>query len=176
MSDPISASGGPGTLVEVHNRRRGRLGRRQRGMGVDEGASERTAVEAVRQFWEEVWTRGQVEVLADIFHHDMTENGEPVAVGEFQRGVTTWREIFPDFSATIEELLAIGDDRVVTRVAYRGTHRGTLWGLGATGTETEVVGIDLFRVQSGRIIELWHAVDHLQLVLQLGGTVVPKKS
>jgi predicted ester cyclase len=71
--------------------------------------------------------------------------------------------------------LAIGDDRVVTRVTYRGTHRGTLWGLQPTGAQTEAVGIDLFRVESGRIIELWHAVDHLQLVLQLGGTVRPKE-
>lgn len=145
-------------------------------MDVDKRATARTSAETVRQFWEEVWTTGQVEVLGEIFHPDMTENGEPVAVGAFQRGVTTWREIFPDFSATIEELLAIADDRVVTRVTYRGTHRGTLWGLEGTGAETEVVGIDLFRVESGRIIELWHAVDHLQLVLQLGGTVEPKKS
>ncbi len=149
---------------------------KSKGNQVDGRKSERTSNEAVRQFWEEVWTRGQVEVLDDIFHPDMTENGEPVAVDAFQRGVAKWREIFPDFSATIEELLSIADDRVVTRVTYRGTHRGTLWGLEATGAETEVVGIDLFRVQSGRIIELWHAVDHLQLVLQLGGTVKSKQS
>lgn len=135
---------------------------------------ERTSAEAVRQFWEEAWTRGQVAVLADIFHPDMRENGEPVDADSFQRGVTKWREIFPDFSATIEELLAISEDRVVTRVTYRGTHRDTLWGLEATGAKTEVVGIDLFRVERGRIIELWHAVDHLELVLQLGGTVSAK--
>lgn len=143
---------------------------------MDERTSERTAGEAVRRFWEEAWTAGRVDVLADIFHPDMRENGEPVDVGDFERGVIGWREIFPDFSATVEELLTIGDDRVVTRVTYRGTHRGTLWGLEATGAETEVVGTDLFRVVDGRIVELWHAVDHLELVRQLGGTVNPKAS
>ena len=143
---------------------------------MNQRASDRDACEAVRQFWEEVWTAGRIEVLRDIFHKEMTENGEPVDVDAFQTGVTVWREIFPDFSATVEEVLSIGDDRVATRVTYRGTHRGRLWGLDPTGLATEAVGIDLFRVEDGRIIELWHAVDHLQLVLQLGGTVKPKGS
>lgn len=132
---------------------------------------EPTPLEPVRRFWEDVWTAGRIEVLDEIFHAEMTENGEPVAVEAFQHGVTRWREIFPDFSVTIEELLAVGVDRVVSRVTYRGTHEGTLWGLEPTGRETEAVGIDLFRVESGRITELWHAVDHLQLVHQLGGRV-----
>jgi predicted ester cyclase len=138
--------------------------------------SEQKSAETVRTFWEDVWTAGRVEVLGDILHPDLTENGEPVDVAAFQRGLTAWREIFPDFSATVEELFAVGDDRVFTRVTYRGTHRGTLWGLEPTGRKTEAVGIDLFRVESGRIIELWHAVDHLQLVVQIGGTVKPKQA
>ena len=140
-----------------------------------ERSSEPTSAEAVRMFWEDVWTAGRVEVLAEILHPDWTENGKPEDVVAFQHGVTAWRKIFPDFSATVEELLVVGDDRVVTRVTYRGTHSGTAWGLEATGRKTEVIGIDLFRVESGRIIELWHAVDHLPLVIQMGGTVKPKQ-
>lgn len=141
---------------------------------MDERANEPTSAETVRQFWEEVWTTGKVELLGDIFHAEMKENGEPVDVVAWQRDVVQWREIWPDFSATIEELFTVGDDRVVSRVTYRGTHSGTMWGLEPTGNKTEVIGIDLFRVESGRIIELWHAVDHLVLVQQMGGTVKPK--
>jgi predicted ester cyclase len=126
-------------------------------------------------FWEDVWTEGRVEVLGEIFHPEMKENGEPVDVVAWQRDVAKWRETWPDFSATIEELFTVGDDRVVSRVTYRGTHSGTFWGLEPTGNKTEVIGIDLFRVESGRIIELWHAVDHLLLVQQMGGTVKPKQ-
>lgn len=140
-----------------------------------ERSSDPSPAEAVRMFWEDVWTKGQVEVLGEIFHAEMKENGEPVDVADWQRGVAKWREIWPDFSATIEELFTVGDDRVVSRVTYRGTHSGTFWGLEPTGNKTEVIGIDLFRVESGRIIELWHAVDHLLLVQQMGGTVKPKQ-
>jgi predicted ester cyclase len=141
---------------------------------MDGRAGDRTAGQAVRRFWDEAWTAGRVAVLADILDPDWTENGEPGDVAAFQRGVTKWREMFPDFSATVEELLAIGDDRIVTRVTYRATHSATVWGLVATGAKTEIVGIDLFRVEGGRITELWHAVDHLELVTQMGGTVKPK--
>jgi len=143
---------------------------------VEQQGGERTAAEAVRSFWEDVWTAGRVELLQEIFHPDMTENGEPVDVAEFQQGVTAWRGIFPDFAVTVEELLVIAADRVATRVTYRGTHRATLWGVPASGAETEAIGVDLFRVEDGRIVELWHAVDHLQLVLQIGGTVKPKET
>ena len=143
---------------------------------MEQQGGERTAAEAVRSFWEDVWTAGRVELLQEIFHPDMTENGEPVDVAEFQQGVTAWRGIFPDFAVTVEELLVIAADRVATRVTYRGTHRATLWGVPASGAETEAIGVDLFRVEDGRIVELWHAVDHLQLVLQIGGTVKPKET
>ncbi|MDP3712446.1 MAG: ester cyclase [Mycobacteriales bacterium] len=140
---------------------------------VNEAADREIPSDTVRRFWEEVWTGGQVDVLTDILGPRWTENGEPSDVGAFQRGVTAWREVFPDFSATVEEVLTIGEDRVVSRVTYRGTHSGSLWGLEATGAHTEVVGVDLFRVEDGRITELWHAVDHLELVLQVGGVVKP---
>jgi predicted ester cyclase len=143
---------------------------------VDDGQSGTGSADAVRKFWEDAWTEGRVDVLDDILHAGFRENGEPVDVAEFQRGLASWREIFPDFSVTIDELLTVAPDRVVTRVTYRGTHRGTLWGLQATDRPTEAIGIDLFRVEDGRIIELWHAVDHLQLVLQIGGTVAPRSS
>jgi hypothetical protein len=45
---------------------------------VDKWASERTPGETVRQFWEEAWTAGGVEVLTEIFHPELTENGEAV--------------------------------------------------------------------------------------------------
>lgn len=140
---------------------------------VNEAADREIPSDTVRRFWEEVWTCGEVDVLTDILDPCWTENGEPSDVVAFQRGVTAWRGIFPDFSATVEEVLTIGEDRVVSRVTYRGTHNGTLWGLEATGAQTEVVGVDLFRVKDGRITELWHAVDHLELVLQVGGVVKP---
>lgn len=132
-----------------------------------------SAPDVVRSFWQSVWTEGQSEKLLDLFAADMEENAEPVDVDQFRRAVDSWRAIFPDFSATVEELFEVGDGRVVTRVTYRGTHTKQWAGLPASGKKFEVVGIDIFTVRDGRISDLWHAADHYDMAVQLGGKIAP---
>lgn len=130
--------------------------------------------EVVRRFWEDVWTKGDADALSEIFDPDAVENGLPVDVEQFQRAVIWWRKVFPDFSATVEELIPIGEDRVVSRVTYRGTQALAWFGLPATGRSFEVLGIDIFRTRDGRIIDFWHSTDHLVVAEQIGGTLAPK--
>lgn len=130
--------------------------------------------DVVRRFWEEVWTNGDAEALSEIFDPDVRENAMPVDVAAFARAVVSWRKTFPDFTATVEELIPIGDDRVASRVTYRGTQALAWAGLPATGRSFEVPGIDIFQVRAGRIVDLWHSVDHLDMADQLGGRLTPK--
>ena len=134
---------------------------------------EPSATDVVRSFWDSVWTDGDSEKLFDLFAPDATENAEPVDIGEFRGAVDRWRSVFPDFSATVEELFDVGDGRVVTRVTYRGTHTRPWAGLPASGRTFDGVGIDIFTVRDGRITELWHAADHYDMAVQLGGTIAP---
>lgn len=129
----------------------------------------------VRRFWEDVWTKGDVAVLHEIIAEGATENGQPLIAAEFAEGVAAWQRKFSPFSATIEELLVLGD-RVVTRVTYRGKHLEAWGPLPATGAGFTVgPGIDLFRVRDGRIVELWHAVDHMPMVQALGGRIAARE-
>lgn len=128
----------------------------------------------VRAFWERMWTDGEADLAAELFAPGALENGEPVDVEQWRGAVAAWTgEIFPDFRAEIEELHALPSGRVVSRVTYSGTHRGRIFKLDATGRRFSTIGVELFTVEDGRITELWHATDHLELVIQLGGTVAP---
>ncbi len=69
-------------------------------------------------------------------------------------------------------MIPVGEDRVVTRVTYTGTQVLPWAGLPASNKATKVIGIDIFRVVDGRITELWHSADHLELAIQLGGKIV----
>ena len=131
--------------------------------------------DVVRRFWDEVWTKGDAEALSEIFDPEVQENGLPVDVERFKRAVISWRQIFPDFIVTIEELIPIGEDRVVSRVTYRGTQALAWAGIPATGRSFEVLGIDIFRTRDGRIIDFWHSADHLEVAEQIGGTLAPKE-
>lgn len=127
--------------------------------------------EPARRFWQDVWSRGELDVLDEIATVDFVENGKPVGVAEFKQGVAGWRALFEGFTATIEEILTVGD-RVVTRVSYSGRHVAPWGPLPGTGAEISGLGIDIFRIRDGRIAELWHSADHLPLVRQMGGRVV----
>jgi steroid delta-isomerase-like uncharacterized protein len=71
---------------------------------------------------------------------------------------------------THEDTLAEGD-QVMIRWIMRGTHDGPLMGIPATGKPVTVGGIDVFRIASGQIVELWQNFDHLGMLRQLG--VIP---
>jgi predicted ester cyclase len=77
---------------------------------------------------------------------------------------------FPDVQAAVEDLLADGD-KVVARVSYRGTHQGAFRSISPTGKQIGVMGINIFRIADGKMVEHWGLSDRLSALQQLG--VVP---
>jgi predicted ester cyclase len=65
------------------------------------------------------------------------------------------------------DLIAV-DDKVVERFTARGTREGELMRIAPTGQTMTLPGIDIFRIQDGKIIERWGIVDQLGLMRQLG--------
>ncbi|MHA6763784.1 ester cyclase [Streptacidiphilus sp. PAMC 29251] len=73
----------------------------------------------------------------------------------------------PDRVDEILEIIAHGD-RVWATWLIKGTHRGELYGIPATGRSVEVLELGQWRIQDGLISEAWFFVDELALVRQLG--------
>ena len=126
----------------------------------------------VLAYWKHVWCEGRAAEVSRFYDATAWLNGERLDVTTFSASVTSWFQKFPDFSATVEEAITV-DDRVVTRVTYRGTHLGTWAGLPATGRSFTSLGLDIFQIRDGSIVEHWHATDHYELIDQLGGRVIP---
>lgn len=74
---------------------------------------------------------------------------------------------FPDLRMEIDFVLA-DEDRVITRVRSTGTHRGTFLGHAATNKAFSATGIDIMRVDEGKIIERWTEFDTFGMLKQLG--------
>jgi predicted ester cyclase len=72
----------------------------------------------------------------------------------------------PDGFHRVEQILADGD-RVVTLVRGYGTHTGELLGVAPTSRLITTVGIVIFRLRDGRIVERWSAVDNYGLLREL---------
>jgi predicted ester cyclase len=77
---------------------------------------------------------------------------------------------FPDWQYTIEDLITEGD-KVVARITVQGTHQGNFLGIPATGTSVTMTEIQIVRVASGQIVDMWANVDLFGMLQQLG--VVP---
>lgn len=77
-------------------------------------------------------------------------------------------EGFPDVHETIEDIFA-EEDKVVVRWICKGTHLGNFVSvpIPPTGKSAAVQGIDIFRIQNGKVTECWHIVDALSLLFQL---------
>ena len=74
---------------------------------------------------------------------------------------------FPNVRATVEELLADGD-RVIERTTAVATHTGDFNGIPATGKNVVWTEIHIYRLEDGKIAEMWSEIDLLSLLAQLG--------
>jgi predicted ester cyclase len=81
--------------------------------------------------------------------------------------VRMMRDAFPDFTETIEDVVAEAD-HVVTRFTSTGAHLGALRGLAPTGRRIWMAEMAIFRVARGRIVEKRGLFDRLGMVQQLG--------
>ncbi len=57
------------------------------------------------------------------------------------------------------------------RYGWRGTHKGELMGIPATGKQVTTSGISILRVANGKIAEQWDSFDNLGMLQQIG--VIP---
>jgi steroid delta-isomerase-like uncharacterized protein len=124
----------------------------------------------MRRGIEEVWNRGNFDVVAELVaadyvgHQPPIENHGPEGA---KRYFMELRAAFPDIHFSIEDQIAEGD-RVVTRWTARATHQGAYQGIPPTGKSGTVTGITINRVASGKIVEGWTNLDALGLLQQLG--------
>ncbi len=74
---------------------------------------------------------------------------------------------FSDWTGSVEQVL-VEDDRVMVFVTWSGTHDGILRGYPATGKRVQVRSADVYRIQSGKIVEHWDVASPLDLMQQIG--------
>ncbi|MDQ3694920.1 MAG: ester cyclase [Chloroflexota bacterium] len=126
----------------------------------------------VQRYWDEVWTAGGEAAVADVFTADELHHwgvgGPTVGPDAFAERLVLFLTAFPDFAIQVDDAFADGD-MVVTRYTATGTHQGTWLGIEPTGTSVEYTGMNVFRLECGKIAESWGEANHLSLLRQLGG-------
>ncbi len=124
----------------------------------------------VRRFFEVGPSRGDLrgarELLADDFVLHVPLPCSPGVQG-MNEVISACRAAFEHLDVTVEDMVAEGD-RVAARFTARGIHKGAFMGLTATGRSITMTGIEIFRIEDGKIAELWGEANLLGLMGQLG--------
>jgi steroid delta-isomerase-like uncharacterized protein len=127
----------------------------------------------VRRFFEEGPSRGNMsaanELLASNFDLHTPLPSAPGIQG-INDVITTCRAAFEHLNVTVEDMVAEGN-KVTARFTARGIHKGQFMGLPPTGKPITMTGIEIFRIDNGKIAELWGEANLLGLMQQLG--IVP---
>ena len=127
----------------------------------------------VRRYFEEIWDKGNLDLIEELFTTDFVRHGPTATEGEvrglegFESLLSMYRSALTDLRVSIEDQIAEGD-RVVTRWTARGTHQGELMGNATTGNPTTIRGILVDRISGGKIEEEWADYDTLHLMQQIG--------
>lgn len=126
----------------------------------------------VRRYFGELMSDGKMEVIQQIVHPNFAFRiptlPEPVRGQDGMTGfVTGLRAGFPDIKFTIERIMADGD-KVAARWSITGTHKGTFLGIPASNNKIKDQGVDIFRFDGGRIIEIFVNENDLGLLQQMG--------
>lgn len=142
-------------------------------LGCNEGDLQRQVNKAVVRQWVNTLNENAPDSL-DAFvvegfvrHSQATPDVEVNSLEDFKRFDRETREIFPDYQVTLEQLVAEGD-----LVSFWGTWSGTQAGpIGAWPPTDESMELDIsgiFRLENGKIAELWITWDNLAGLTQLG--------
>ncbi|MEO8972351.1 MAG: ester cyclase [Ktedonobacteraceae bacterium] len=122
----------------------------------------------VQRFFEEVINQRNLAALEQFVSSDAVNHTVPTGLpqGPIQF-LSLHLNAFPDMKATVEDLLADGD-KVVAVVSYRGTQQSTFRAISSTDKPITVMGINIFRIANGKMVEHWGLVDRLSALQQLG--------
>jgi steroid delta-isomerase-like uncharacterized protein len=111
----------------------------------------------VRRLFDEVWNRGNLGVIPEIYGTDFVAHYRPpVDFGEGLDGVRAvvqrTRTAFPDYHEEVHLMIAEGEF-VAAWFTITGTHEGNLGDAPPTGKRFEIEEIAIFRLRDGKVVE-----------------------
>ena len=127
----------------------------------------RTALEGV---WSVAGTASPDQLYAANFvgHQPGQQNEADIGgIEALKEFIAEFHLAFPDLNDAVEFQIGEGD-MVASAFTSSGTHKGELMGVPSTGKRIEWSGIEIVRIEAGKIAENWVSWDKLGVLEQIG--------
>ena len=129
----------------------------------------------VRRFYEEVWNKGNLDVIDELFEPDYEVGNRPPwrkpGAAGLKEFITDNQRMFPDSHTEVLDMVAEGD-KVAVAIRATATHKGDLRGpvglVKATGKTVHWQGVLIFWIRDGKVYRSDGVIDNMGLMQQLG--------
>jgi len=125
---------------------------------------------ALQRFYNECLNQGRFDLLPEFVAADVVNHGsagDEKGLAAFEQGIRRTRAMFPDPHFTVEDIVSNGDEAAV-RWSMVATHTAAVAGVAPTGKQLRQHAIGIYRLEGGKIAEVWLEVDRLGVLQQLG--------
>jgi steroid delta-isomerase-like uncharacterized protein len=131
-----------------------------------------------RRLVEEGWNKGHEEVIHELMSakcrfHDPVFPSLTTGAENYKEHIRNCRSGFPDLKITIEDSIAERNE-VVHHWKAHGTHRGAFLGMPATNKGATVSGTTIYRMERGKVAEVWADWNLMSMLEQLGLAAKPQ--
>ena len=122
----------------------------------------------IRRFYAEVVNGRKDELIDEMIAEDFDDHAARDKGREhFKTLYHVMIRIFPDIQASLQDLIAEGDE-VVARVEFTATQADSCRGFPATNRQITYSWMDIFRIKDGKLTERWAQRDFLGMLERLG--------
>jgi steroid delta-isomerase-like uncharacterized protein len=135
--------------------------------------------DVIRRLIEEVYNEDNLKVVEQLIAPDIFDHA---AVPEHQHGIDGFKHVMEwvrtfssDVHYDIDDMIAEAD-KVAVRMTQSGTHTGSVKSLPPTGKRFSVDYVHWFRLEDGKVAEMWAVRDDLSRLEQLGLITAPGES
>lgn len=125
--------------------------------------------EIIRRLYSEAISRRQTATVYKPRVNRFTQytaSAKPFSLKAFKNYFMAVSEALPDYDLTIDNL-TVKEDRVMVRYTICGTQKNPFMGIAPTNERTTVTGIDIFRLDNGKVVEHWNAGSQVCALPQL---------
>lgn len=134
--------------------------------------------QVVRRLYQDALNGRNLGLLDELVRSDYIEHDPLPGQGEGIDGIKSRygmliEALDPTF--TVEDVIAEGD-KVVVRWTNSGKMVGEFLGMPANGKTFTIPGIDIYRVENGKLAEHWHVIDALGQLQQIGLFPAPQNA
>lgn len=124
----------------------------------------------ILSYYENLWNKQDKSYIDKLLDENIVFRGsldiQTKGKKEFENYFDMIIKAIPNLYHGVEVMLA-EDDNVSARAVYNGTHKGLLMGFEGTNNRIRYHGASFFKIQNGKIVDIWVLGDLNSLFKQL---------